>query len=189
MNQSLGPAQRYYDGGNRLTQDGCALKAKEYENQSILDYNTFNFYTGCSDMKTKADALVNEYPNLRYHMGYGVADPTLIDKDSSVRLSGQTLRPVDHQQLQTRLFTAVPSLEKGCLIPNLESMLKNGTDTSLYNDCHNLAEFQTMQPVPLTECMERFIQNAGTSIPTIPSIGLPSKDIFMAQRKLAENKC
>jgi hypothetical protein len=180
--------QKYFDSGNRLTMDACAIQTREYENQSLLDYNTFNFYTSC-DTKKKADALVTEYPNLRYHMGYGVSDPSVIDDDSKIRIGGQTLRTVENQQLQTRLFQAVPSLDRGVLVPNLESAIKNGSDTSIYNDCHNLAEFQTMHPTPLTECMQQFISNAGASIPSIPSIGVPSKDIFMAQRKVAENKC
>ena len=178
---------KYFDSGNRLSMDPCAIQARDYENQSVVDYNTYNFFTNgdasCDSAAKKAREMALEYPNMRFRNGYGVADGCVIDQDSGVRIQSQNLRPKDPQQLSSRVFQAVPNLGRGVLIPNLESVITQGMNTGELKDCNRFAEVQYYQPTPLTQCMQNFIKTGAQSIPDHPSIGVPSKEIFMAYRK------
>jgi hypothetical protein len=175
---------RYFDNGNRLSMDQCAIQAREYENQSIIDYNLYNFFTNgdCKSGQSKAREMILEYPNMRYRNGYGIADGCVIDDDSRIRLNKE-LREKEPQQLCTRLFRAVPDLAKGSVVPGLESMLVQGVDTGALRDCHKLAEVPYYQPVPLTTCMSSYIKTAGDVLPDTFTIGRPSKEIFLQERK------
>ena len=168
----------YFDSGNRLSMDDCAKGVRDYENQSLVNYNTYNFYT--EHTSSNINALVSQYPNLRYHLGYGLTDGTNIDSDSKTRIN-RYLRETSNQQLSTRLFKDVPNLGRGCLEPITESMLIQGQDTSPFKDCHAIAEVPYATPVPFTPCMMQYINNAANAIHEHP-IGKPSKDIFLHQR-------
>ena len=178
---------RYFDNGNRLSMDSCAIAAREYENQSVIDYNTYNFFNNgdpsCDSAAGKAREMMMEYPNMRFRTGYGVADACVIDSDSEVRIRGTNLREKEPQQLNARLFQAVPNLGRGTLVPNLESMLIQGVDTGALRDCHHIAEVQYHRPMPLTDCMTNYIKTAADALPEVHAIGQPSKEIFMQHRK------
>ena len=185
--KKLSSNMRYFDSGNRLSMDTCAVQAKDNENESIVYYNTFNFFTNgdtsCGGAASKAREMILEYPNMRFRTGYGVADGCVIDADSTVRNASQNLREKEHQQLCPRIFQAVPNLGRGTVVPNLESMLMQGIDTGALRDCHRIAEVPYFQPVPLTPCMTGFLRAEAEAIPSIHSIGQPSKDIFLQHRK------
>lgn len=169
---------RYFDNGSKLSMDSCALEARENENQSVFDYNIFSMYNDCDNLK-KATKLTTEYPNLRFHTGHGV-DCGIIDSDSKMKLNVE-LRSPGNQQLCARQFTAVPYLGRGTLVPNLESRLIHGIDTSLTKDCHNLAEYELPYHAPLTNCMSAYI-NKANYVPDTHPIGKISKDLFLKQR-------
>jgi hypothetical protein len=176
---------RYFDNGNKMSMDVCAIKARDIENESLMNYSIFNTFNDCQ-MLQNASELAVEYPNLRYNIGYGI-DCGIIDADSKIKLD-QKLRAVENQQLCTRTFTAVPNLGRGILVPNLETQLIQGIDTSLNKDCHNLAEYELGHHAPLTDCMHQYIKNASVVMDE-HAIGKPSKDIFMQQRKNQKKNC
>lgn len=171
--------QHYFDSGNRLSQDTCALAVKDIGNSSIVDYYTTNLGLNCQQQE-QARCLANEYPSMLFNFGYGV-DCKVIDNESELKLS-QQLRGPENQQLCTRLFTAVPDVGRAGLIPDTESMLKNGIDTTALKDCHKTAEVSWRAPYDLNACTQDYIGRAA-HVPDAPIIGVPSKDIYLAQRK------
>jgi hypothetical protein len=176
---------RYFDNGNRLSADACTLEARFQDNKSISDYNTYNFFMwgDCKETQQKVKSLADEYPNLRFRTGYGVADSCTIDADNKVRYSSELTNPPERQQLHTRTFLAGPNFGRGTLVPNLESALIHGSDTSIHKDCHNMAEYTFGWQMPITKCTEAFLKKGVDVIPDELSIGRPSKDIFLEQRK------
>lgn len=173
----------YFEDGSRLSQDPCALKARDVENNSLLDYQTFNFYpaSGCGEVYTKLNEFAMQNRNLRFKSGFGVTDACVVDNDSQLRIT-RDIRPVEHQQLSTRVFWAVPSLDKGGLVPGLESMLTQGMGTGALRDCHKLAEVE-YDRMPMSDCMSEFVKSAGQVIPDGQRIGKPSKEIFLQERR------
>ena len=101
----------YFDAGNRLAQDGCALQAREEGNVGVNDYLLTNFYApGCSESRERVKEFAVQNVNLNTVEGYGV-QPCHIDGDSSLRLV-----PPSHgrsrAQLHPREFQAVPDLSR-----------------------------------------------------------------------------
>jgi hypothetical protein len=143
---------------NKLTTDSCATSARERENQSIRDYQLFNFYGACDNSNVASFAAAN--PNLTYRNGYGVSSACTIDQDSTVRLTCLGHGP-ERRQLPVRNFVAVPDMSRGCSLPDTESYLINGQDTTLYRECDRLTEKDFNRFVPLMGCTEDYIKGFG----------------------------
>lgn len=176
----------YFDNGNKLRQDACALDARDRENQSQIDYNTFNFFHAggtCTEVEQKVKSLANEYPNMRFRVGYGVASSCTIEEDNKMRYGADVTHGPERRNLNSRNFVAGPNFSRGQLIPNLESVLITGVDTINERDCYKLAESQYGVFPPMSSCVETFVKGASKVIGDDLRIGKPSKDIFMAQRK------
>lgn len=129
----------YFDAGNRLAQDGCALQAREEGNVGVNDYLLTNFYApGCSESRERVKEFAVQNVNLNTVEGYGV-QPCHIDGDSSLRLV-----PPSHgrsrAQLHPREFQAVPDLSRGRSSPCVESELQQGTATGMRKPCDKYAE-------------------------------------------------
>lgn len=134
-----------FDAGDRLCDDVCALKTRVFTNVAHAEYVLANFKAseGC------AARWASGLPNLRVWRGYGFA-PGVVDADS--RLRGDT-RGMTHgrerQQLNGRVFTAVPDRKHGEPLPEREAVLQNGLDTSGARECSwRLSErpFDTFHP-------------------------------------------
>ncbi len=175
--------QRYFDSGNKLTQDSCALASKDAENDSIFEYNTFNQYDLDRDCSRTVQNFALDHPNLRFRNGYGIASTCTIDQDSAVRYGVQQTHDHTRQQLCTRVFSAVPDFSRGAQThPGLESQLVQGADTFVNNnECLSLGERQTYYPTPLVKCMQGFITRAGACVPLAHPIGVSSKDEYLRQ--------
>lgn len=175
---------RYFDQSNRLTQDPCALAQRDFENESLHNYQTYNFTPRPTDPKRN---VFNEFvacnPNLRLRDGYGFA-PEFIDTDSSARFSApdKTVRGPERRQLFTRVFHAVPDFGRGTCAPNTESMLKTGAqDTSIYKDCAALAERNFDRYIPFVDDMQTYIKEYGNSLANVNTIGVSSRDEMRRQ--------
>jgi hypothetical protein len=62
-------------------------------------------------------------------------------------------------QLCVRWNKAVPDLGKGGLIPNVDSALKNGEDTSALRSCDKVSEKEFDRFIPLPGCLRNTIQD------------------------------
>lgn len=135
-------SERYYDSGNRLAQDACALVSRDEENESVIDYNLTNFYaTPCSRKRDQVTRFMASQPNLNSVEGYGVM-PCSIDSDSQLRNI-----PLTHgrsrMQLGSRTFQAIPDLARGTSVPCVESRLQQGENTYITSRvCDKYAEKQ-----------------------------------------------
>lgn len=174
-----------FDGIGRVSMDECAIQARNLENESINNYFLFNYFhtDGCVETAKKNLEFSLQYPNLRFRDGYGVANSCTIETDMELRLNSKSTRPGEKQQLCSRNFIAVPDFSKGTCIPNLETMLIQGSDTSIYKNCHNLAEFETNKIQPLLPCIANHIKIQSKIIPEDPIIGRPSKELFLKNRQ------
>lgn len=175
---------RYFDSGNRVNQDECALQVKDRENQSVSDYNTFNFFElgNCQDRFNKVNEFSSANPNLVFRMGYGVASSCSVDSDNNLRYGQEVTHGPERKTLCTRNFIASPNLSRGTCVPNLESQLISGLDTITPRDCHKLAETQWGVFMPLSSCVEKFVYGASAVIDDDIRIGRPSRDIFLENR-------
>lgn len=177
---------RYFDATNRVNQDRCALETRDRENESVANYNTYNFYHAdgtCTDVEKKVKDLATEYPNLTFRVGYGVASACSIEQDNKVRYGFDMTHGPERQNLCTRNFVAGPNFSRGTLIPNLESVLLNGVDTLVDRDCYKIAETQLGVFQPMSACVADYVKKASDVIVDDIRIGKPSKDIFMSERK------
>ena len=177
---------RYFDSTNRVNQDACALESRNRENESMINYNMYNFFQpdgNCEKSNKQVLDFASEYPNLTYRVGYGVASPCTIDNDNTLRYGFNMTHGSERQNLCARSFVANPNFSRGSLIPNIESALLNGVDTIQNRDCHKIAETQLGVFQPLSPCVEGFIRNASEVLDDDMRIGKPSKDIFLS------NKC
>lgn len=178
---------RYFDNGNRLNQDDCALEVKDRENQSRTDYLTYNFFHAsgpCQEQEQKLREFSSGQPNLNFRIGYGVASSCTIDADTQMRQNAEAMtHGPERRSLCTRSFVASPNLGKGYSIPNLESILINGVDTFIDRECHKLAETQLGVFAPMPTCVQKFVTGASMVLDDDVRIGRPSKDIFLAQKK------
>lgn len=159
---------RYFDFGNRLSQDACAQVVRENENQSALTYSIYNTYNieACEKKNQELNEFIAENPNLRYREGYGFGNPCLIDNDSKLRNEAVWTNPREKQQLNVRFFHAVPDISHGAFIPNTESMLKVGAlDTTEQRQCDRVTEKNFNRFVPLNNCMRGFVQGYADATP------------------------
>jgi hypothetical protein len=144
---------------NKLSQDNCALLTKQLQNKSITDYNLYNSYvTSTCDDKALIDYTL-EYPNLRWKDGFGNVSGCTVDKDSEIRNNAKLTNFREKEQLCTRWYQAVPNFGRGGLIPNVESRLILGEDTSDIRSCDIVSEKNFDRFIPLIGCMSSTIQN------------------------------
>ena len=164
---------------NRLGQDDCALLTRSLVNQSISDYRFFNnFFTGSceADDKNKMAEFMTNNPNLHYRDGYGNASSCVIDADSELRNNGKITNDRERVQLCTRWYTAVPDLGRGGLVPNIESRLKYGADTSDIRSCDRVTEKDFNRFIPLPPCLAQSIQNPDNIVQKGPRGGEFTRD-------------
>jgi hypothetical protein len=130
---------RYTNLENRLNDDTCSQKNKELLNASVNNRNLYNFYY-TNDCKCSAfdDTLFDN--NFVVKDGYGYTSGCVVDMDSELRNNFQVTHDKLKQQLCVRTFTGVPNLNTGGLIPNIETRLKNGDDTSDIRRCDIVPE-------------------------------------------------
>lgn len=181
---------RYFDSGNKVRQDPCAIETRERENQSYIDYNTYNFYASgtCGETYARVQQLADENPNMRFRVGYGVASDCTIDQDNKLRYGFNMTHGPERQTLNARNFVACPDFSRGQCSAELESALINSVDTKDARDCQKLAEMQLGVFQPLSPCIESHVKGAFNVIDDDIRIGKPSKDIFMAHRRKCEQK-
>lgn len=169
-----------FDAANRLSQDGCAILARDIENQSIMDYTMFPINGGQTCEQT--DARINQFaalcPNLRFRNGYGVS-PCTIDIDSITKYGGGAVRTPEKNQLFTRVFQAVPSLNKGSCAPNTETFIFSGEESSRGRTCGSLAERNFDRFIPFSDCVQGYIDGFSSSVGAMNIIGENSRDTVL----------
>lgn len=147
---------RVFELENRLRSDECANLTKELQNRSINEYALFNMYPTAECDTTKNMMLTQfmvDNPNLTYRDGYGNANSCTVDQDSDIRNDPKQLTNFrEKNQLCTRWYQAVPDYGHAGLIPNIESSLKYGADTSYIKSCDKVTEKSFDVFIPFNTC-------------------------------------
>jgi hypothetical protein len=144
---------------NRLTSDQCARDARNRENKEAEEYSLYNyFHDGDCGAERRKD-FVCDYPNLWYRDGYGVANKCVIDKDTKIA-RGELTHGREKRQANIRTFHAVPDLSRGCLLPNTESRLIQGTCSKTnIQVCDILQERDFNRFVPFLSCVKEHLDD------------------------------
>lgn len=137
---------KYTNLENRLSDDKCAQINKELVNSSVNDRTLYNYYythdCKCSVMD---DTLFDN--NFTIKDGFGFTNSCVVDLDSELRINTQLTHDKGKIQLCARSFEGGPNLNKGGFIPNIESRLRNGDNTSDIRACDIISE---KSYIPLT---------------------------------------
>ena len=149
---------RVYNHQNRLSIDDCAQMTRELQNRSVNDRVLENFYY-TKDCECEALDEFSLENNMVIKDGYGNFSGCVIDKDSELRLRGVWTNEREKLQLCARWNQGVPNLNKGGLLPNVESLMKNGDDTSDIRNCDRITERNFNRFVPLVGCLASTVQN------------------------------
>ena len=178
----------YFDSGTSISMDTCAIKQREMDNSSIVDYYLFNAYQpqdACQNHYAKVIDTQTSYPNLNLKVGYGVSS-CFIDQDTQARYNSELTHGPERKTLSTRQFQPVPDLSHGCLVPDLETMIKEGNDTVRYRQCDRLTEHDYNRNVPFTPCMSSFIEGLAPALPNTFSIGENSREMMRSKKYLTK---
>ncbi len=147
---------KFFENENRLGTDECAMNAKDYQNSSINDYSLWNVYNmNCAPQREKElEDFSIKHPNLHYKNGYGYTNGCYVDNDTELRHNALITNEKSKTQLFTRFYQANPDLSKGTSVPNVESRLISGDDTTQYRQCDRLGERDFDRFTPLIPCLE-----------------------------------
>lgn len=181
---------RYFESQNRLTQDNCALLAKDRENQSFIEYTTYNFFNegNCTETDNKLLELSLEHPNLRFRNGYGSANACTIGTETDIKYEKRAVtHGPEKRQYRVRNFVAVPDISRGSLTPNFEGLLVPGEDTSPIKFCSRTVEKDFQRFIPFIECVEKFVTLESHAIPELHAIGTNSRDLV--RNEIKKRKC
>ena len=155
---------RYTNLSNRLNDDSCALKTRSLYNDSVTDNRLFNFYFNNSCDCPVLDDIAMEN-NFTVREGYGYASGCTVDKDSELRIGAAVTHDKGRQQLCARTYTGGPNINKGGLVPNVESRLKNADDTSDIRNIDKVMEKQFDVFTPMIPCLKGSVQSTQHIIP------------------------
>lgn len=157
-----------FDTQDNLCTDTCWQSYKNFQNDKIVKYNTYDKSVqllDCDNSIARIPSFMYDHPNLRGRPGYGLADPCLIDTYSDL-IKNDTLMTKDRCKIQltSRIFTGVPQL-KGCDGDiNKELSIMSGDETIANGNRKTLMEQQIKYPVPLVDTMKD-IQNPDYIVP------------------------
>ena len=180
----------YFDKQHRIGSDICWTNTQEEQSKSIHDYMTFNMYKtnvlDCHDeVKKLKDFVVENKMNVKE--GYGNTNACFVDNDSSLRNEQKWTNEKCKNQLDTRLFHAVPDLSHGGFKAEIESKLTQGNDTNERKSCSVLSGKGLDVFTPLLPCLKDTIQNSEHIIPKWTWGGEHTRDHLKQKQFLKEN--
>lgn len=174
---------------NRFKQDDCAQTIRDLQNQSIGDYRLFNMYRtnkpDCTDDKKQVTEFMSQN-RMVLRDGYGLTNGCMVDVDSAIRLGGEITNERYKEQLQPRVYHAVPSLNRGGLVPEVETRLIQAEMTNKRRPCY-VAEEYTGRFLPMLPCLENTIQNPKHIVPEWTWGGEPTRDTVRQRLFLEEH--
>lgn len=148
---------QYFDNTSRQVNDECAINARDYQNSSMNEYHLWNNYKmKCDpDFEKKLEEFSLNHHNLRYRNGYGYTTGCHVDNDTELRVNGKITNEKAKTQLFHRFYQGPANLSKGVVVPNLESRLTQGEDTTQLRECYKISEKDFNRFVPMLPCVEK----------------------------------
>ena len=167
-----------FDNLTRIGEDPCGITERDLLNNKHCSYHTTNFYSHlCGDRKLID--LVTSQPNINFRDGVGdcnIGDETKIMRTGDVRNAGRIM-------LNQRTFSTIPYLGKGEFKPDIDSILRMGSVSSLKKEARVLMEKSWgNEKVDLLPSLQKTIQNPsnlveGEALDGWIRGGLPSRDL------------
>jgi len=180
----------YFDKQHRLGSDVCWINAQNEQSKTIYDYHLFNFYKTnvpeCESENKKLREFVVEN-NLHIKEGYGFTNSCLVDNDSMLRNKRKMTQGKCKNQLDTRLFHAVPDLSHGGFKAEMESKLTQGEDTGEKKSCDVLSGKGLDVFTPLIPCLKDNIQDPNNIVPQWIRGGEHTRDHLKQKKYLNKN--
>jgi hypothetical protein len=157
-----------FDEQNRLGSDECWINSQNKQSKDIHDYRTFNYFkTNVPDCEAKVNQLKDfvVQNNMYIKEGYGFTNACFVDHDTKLRNKQKITHGKCKNQLDTRIFHAVPDLFHGGFESVLESKLTQGESTGDKKSCasYNGKAFDVF--TPLIPCLKDSVQSADHIIP------------------------
>jgi hypothetical protein len=149
---------RFTNFENKTSSDDCAQMTREHQNKSMNHFFLDNV-RGCECTEALGNSPLYLENNMIIKDGYGYTGVCGVDNDSDLRLKSMNTNPRSRTNSCIRWDQGLPNLNKGGLIPNIDTNMKNGRDTSYIRSCDRLAEKDFERFVPLTGCLASTIQN------------------------------
>ena len=174
----------YFDYQNNMCSDSCWQDYKNYQNDKIVNYNTYEKSSQLLDCKfpdVRVPQFMYDHPNLRGRPGYGLSDSCLIDNyNDLIKNDNLVTRDRCRIQLSRRIFTDAPQL-KGCSGDTSKELdILSGSDTTSGICRKSLMELQLKQPVPLVDCLKD-IQNPDNIVPIWTNVGEDTRSYINRQ--------
>ncbi len=182
----------YYNVNDNILQDGCAVDAKNMQNNSISDYNVYNYFKGNTDECNKFDSkkdITQFMSDTQMHIkdGYGVTNECLVDTDSKLRNDAIWTNSKAKVQLYSRVFQGIPNINHGGLIVPVEDVVKQGEYNDIRKGCDRLSETTFNKFYPLIPCLANNVQNVKHIIPEWRFGGEPTRDYIQQKEFLEAN--
>jgi len=159
----------FFDKQNSLCSDSCWATYKNYGNDKINNYQTYDTQlVDCEAPNVRMPTFMYDHVNLRGRPGVGVSDPCLIDNSSEL-LNNRDRSTRDRCKLQLfrRLFDAGPALRGQTGDINRELDILSGSDSALSNPIpckKEIMERQIKQPIPMLDWIKD-VQNPNNIVP------------------------
>jgi hypothetical protein len=146
----------------RLCSDTCAKEAKDNQNDSIINYDLYQYlHVPCDGAHARFPSFAYDHVNLTGRTGYGVAEGCVVDNYSMLRNDpAQMTRDKCKTQLFTRIFQGAPNLGCGMGDPEKELNVLSGSSSSTFEGTKfpckkSLMEKQLYHFDPLLDCVKQ----------------------------------
>lgn len=181
-----------YMNSRRLCSDRCAKEAKDSQNDSIANYDLYQYLpVECDGVQARYPAFSYDHVNLVGRVGYGVAEGCIVDNYSALRNDpAQMTRDRCRTQLYTRIFQGVPNLACGVGNPDAELSILQGTGSQTFEGvkypCKKaLMEEQLYKFDPLLDCVKQ-VQEPEHIVESWTRGGTDTRNYMLRQEFLKE---
>lgn len=173
-----------------INKDTCAISARNKQNNSISEYNVYNYFKGNTPDCEAYDktSIMNLSLDTQMHIkdGYGIGNMCVVDTDSKLRNDAIWTNSKEKSQLYTRVFQGTPNINKGGLNVPIEDRVKQGEYNTIKKGCDRVSETQLDSFIPLVPCLAKNVQNTKHIIPEWGVWGgQPTRD-FIHQKSFLE---
>ena len=145
----------------RYCSDDCAKEAKDIQNESIFNYDTYQYLpVECDNVSARFPTFAYDHVNLRGRAGYGQAEGCIVDNFSALRNNpDQLTRDRCRVQLFTRIFQGSPNLKPGVPNPDKEMPILQGQGSTVLEgvqfSCKKaIMEETTNKFMPMLDCVQ-----------------------------------
>jgi hypothetical protein len=180
----------FFEKQNTLGSDDCWIQSQNTQSKEMYNYHMFNPYkTNIPKCEKKLEELQEFVVENNMHIrdGYGFTSACLVDNDTNLRNKQAITHGKCKNQLNTRLFQAVPDLGNGVFHPILESRLTQGELTGEKKSCEVTTGKGFDVFTPMLPCLKETIQDVKHIVPQWVRGGEHTRDHIKQKSFLERN--